>query len=57
MEQEKNVNTQPSKGGSNLWMYIVIVIMALGIVGVSLWLLSVKSTMNELLAEKEAQKS
>jgi hypothetical protein len=56
MEQEKNVNTQPSKGGSNLWMYIVIVIMALGIVGVSLWLLSVKSTMNELLAEKEAQK-
>jgi len=56
MEQQEKVNGQQQKGGSNLWMYIVIVIMALGIIGVSLWLLSVKSTMNELLAEKEVQK-
>lgn len=56
MEQQKKINEQQGRGSSNLWMYIVIVIMALGIVGVSLWLLSVKSTMNELLAEKEVQK-
>ena len=57
MEQQKNNNVQQAQGSSNLWMYIVIVIMALGIIGVSLWLLSVKSTMNELLAEKEMQKA
>ncbi len=57
MEQQKNNNIQGAHGSSNIWMYIVIVIMALGIVGVSLWLLSVKSTMNELLAEKEVQKA
>ncbi|MBC8320945.1 MAG: hypothetical protein H8E34_09505 [Bacteroidetes bacterium] len=56
MEKQKNINTQQGRGGSNLWMYIIIVIMALGIISVSLWLLSVKSTMNELLAEKELQK-
>ncbi len=56
MDNQNNINKQQKKGTSNLWMYIVMVIMALGIVGVSLWLLSVKSTMNELLAEKEIQK-
>lgn len=54
--QNNNINNKQNRGTSNLWMYIVIVIMALGIIGVSLWLLSVKSTMNELLAEKEVQK-
>lgn len=57
MEEQKNINGHQGRGSSNLWMYIVIVIMALGIIGVSLWLLSVKSTMNELLAEKEIQKT
>lgn len=56
MDNHNDINKDQRKGTSNLWMYIVIVIMALGIIGVSLWLLSVKSTMNELLAEKEAQK-
>jgi hypothetical protein len=56
MENQNNIKQEKKKGASNLWMYIVMVIMALGIVGVSLWLLSVKSTMNELLAEKEVQK-
>ena len=56
MEDQNKINQNKNRGGSNLWMYIVIVIMALGIIGVSLWLLSVKSTMNELLAEKEIQK-
>jgi len=51
-----DIRKQKSSGSSNLWMYIVIVIMALGIIGVSLWLLSVKSTMSDLLAEKELQK-
>ena len=57
MEQQKNNSVQRAQRSSNIWMYIVIVIMALGIIGVSLWLLSVKSTMNELLAEKEVQKA
>ncbi len=56
MEDQNLINPKQNRGGSNLWMYIVIVIMALSIIGVSLWLLSVKSTMNELLAEKEVQK-
>jgi len=56
MENQNNISQAQKKGSSNLWMYIVIVIMALGIIGVSLWLLSVKSTMNVLLAEKEIQK-
>ncbi len=56
MEDQKKITQKQNRGGSNLWMYVVIVIMALGIIGVSLWLLSVKSTMNELLAEKEVQK-
>lgn len=56
MEQNIDVNAPKKGGNSNLWMYIVIVVMTLGIIGVSLWLLSVKSTMNELLAEKEVQK-
>ncbi|RLD80545.1 MAG: hypothetical protein DRJ10_07280 [Bacteroidetes bacterium] len=56
MEEQKDIKKQKSSGSSNLWMYIVIVIMALGIIGISLWLLSVKSTMSDLLAEKELQK-
>jgi len=56
MEQQKEIKDQRKGGSSNLWMYIVIVIMALGIIGVSLWLLSVKRTMSELLVEKEVQK-
>ncbi len=56
MEQPVDFKEQKKSGSSNLWMYVVIVIMALGIIGVSLWLLSVKSTMSELLAEKEIQK-
>ena len=56
MDNQNDINTNIKKGTSNLWMYIVIVIMALGIIGVSLWLLSVKSTMKELLAETEIQK-
>lgn len=56
MDNQNNINQTQKKGTSNIWMYIVIVIMALGIIGTSLWLLSVKKTMNELLAEKEIQK-
>jgi len=56
MEQPVDFKEIKKSGSSNLWMYVVIVIMALGIIGVSLWLLSVKSTMSELLAEKEVQK-
>ena len=54
-ENKENINNK-KKSGSDIWTYIVIVILALCIIGVSLWLLSVKATMKELLAEKEAQK-
>lgn len=56
MDDNKELIKNKKESGSDIWMYIVIVIMALGIIGVSLWLLSVKSTMKELLAEKETQK-
>ncbi len=56
MDDQKELINKKENSGSNIWMYVLMVIMALCIIGVSLWLLSVKSTMKELLAEKEAQK-
>jgi hypothetical protein len=53
--QEKEIKGN-NKGGSNLWMYIVLVILAGGIIGLSIWLISVKKNMTDLLSEKEMQK-
>lgn len=53
--QEKEIK-EKNKGGSNLWMYIVLVILAGGIIGLSIWLISVKKNMTDLLSEKEMQK-
>lgn len=41
---------------SNRWMYILLVVMALGIIGLSVWLISLKGEMKELLVEKNIQK-
>ncbi len=52
--QEKVV--APPQPNSNKWMYIVLAILALGIIGLSFWLLSVKSEVKTLRTEKEVQK-
>lgn len=49
------VNVQARKS-SNLWLYIVLVFLALGIIGISIWLISVKNNMTNLLDEKEQQR-
>lgn len=41
---------------SNRWMYILLVVLALGIIGLSVWLISLKGEMNDLLIEKNIQK-
>lgn len=41
---------------SNRWMYILLVILALGIIGLSVWLISLKGEMKDLLVEKNIQK-
>lgn len=51
--QEVNVQARKS---SNLWLYIILVLLALGIIGISFWLISVKNNMNNLLDEKEQQR-
>ncbi len=56
METQGNEIKNNHKGNSNLWMYIVLVILAGGIIGLSIWLISVKNNMKDLLTEKEMQK-
>lgn len=41
---------------SNRWMYIVLVVLALGIIGISVWLISTKNEVKNLRAEKDQQK-
>ncbi len=56
MENNKvNQNKLQSKN-INLWLYIALVILALGIIGLSIKLISVKDNMHELLVDKEMQK-
>jgi len=57
MENEMNnemKNAHPAV--SNRWMYILLVVLALGIIGLSVWLISLKGEMNDLLVEKNIQK-
>jgi hypothetical protein len=41
---------------SNRWMYILLIVLALGIIGLSIWLISLKGEMKDLLVEKDVQK-
>ncbi len=41
---------------SNRWLYVILIVLALGIIGMSFWLLSVKKNMTDLLGEKEQQR-
>ncbi len=56
MEAQENKMQTPQKSSSNLWMYIVLVILALGIIGLSVWLISLKNNMKDLVTEKELQR-
>jgi hypothetical protein len=47
-------NQQPKS--SNLWMYIVMIILALGIIGLSVYMLSIKKNLKELVDEKDRQR-
>ena len=47
-------NQQPKN--SNLWMYIVMIILALGIIGLSVYMLSMKKNLKELVEEKDRQR-
>ncbi len=60
MENEKNnfeIQDKEMPKNSNLWMYILLVILALGIIGLSIKLISVKNEMKDLLVEKEVQRT
>jgi cell division protein FtsB len=56
MEDQLQENNQPTPRNSNLWLYIVLVVLALGIIGVSVWLISTKNEVKQLRAEKDVQK-
>ena len=54
--ENSNLSNSATAKNSNLWLYILLIILALGIIGLSVWLISVKKNMNELLTEKEMQR-
>lgn len=57
MEENQNKGIQDNKPkNNNLWMYIVLVVLALGIIGLSVYMLSIKKELSGLVAEKEAQR-
>ncbi len=55
MEENGKIQQRETRN-VNLWLYIILFVLALGIIGLSIWLISVKNNMGELLAEKEQQK-
>lgn len=56
MEDQINENQNQQPKNSNLWMYIVMIVLALGIIGVSIYMLSMKKNLNELVEEKDKQR-
>ena len=54
--ENSNLSNSAAPKNSNLWMYILLIVLALGIIGLSIWLISVKRNMSELLTEKEMQR-
>ncbi|MFA5418749.1 MAG: hypothetical protein WC341_09845 [Bacteroidales bacterium] len=56
METQGNEIKTNHKGNSNLWMYIVLGLLAVMIIGLSVWLISVKNNMKDLITEKEMQR-
>lgn len=56
MENQPQENNNQAPRNSNIWMYIVLAIFALGIIGLSFWLISVKNEVNDLRTEKDVQR-
>ena len=56
MENQNNEIQNVRPKNNNLWMYIVLVILAMGIIGLSIYMLSIKKELSSLVAEKEAQR-
>ena len=55
--EDQNIEIQDQQPkNSNLWMYIVMIVLALGIIGLSVYMLSMKKNLNELVAEKDRQR-
>lgn len=51
-----NMSNSSTPKNSNLWMYILLIVLAVGVIGLSIWLISLKRNMTELLTEKEQQR-
>lgn len=56
MENQKEGVQQIKHKNNTLWMYIVLAVLALGIIGLSIYMLSIKKELSGLVAEKEAQR-
>ena len=56
MENQNNGTEVIKHKNNNLWMYVVLIILALGIIGLSIYMLSIKKELSGLVAEKEAQR-
>ncbi len=56
MENENQNITQKEPSSSNRWMYVLLVVLALGVIGLSVWLISVKNEVATLKTEKEVQR-
>ncbi|MEE4259511.1 MAG: hypothetical protein V2I62_07125 [Bacteroidales bacterium] len=54
--ENSNLSNSTAPKNSNLWLYILLIVLAVGIIGLSVWLISVKRNMSELLTEKEMQR-
>lgn len=55
--EDQNIEVQKEQPkNSNLWMYIVMIILALGIIGLSVYMLSIKKNLKELVEEKDRQR-
>lgn len=55
--EDQNIEIQEQHPkNSNLWMYIVLIVLALGVIGLSIYLISVKKNLNNLVEEKERQR-
>ena len=54
--ENSNMSNSSTPKNSNLWLYILLIVLAVGVIGLSVWLISLKRNMSELLTEKEMQR-
>ena len=56
MENQTQEVSEMEPRNSNMWLYVVLVVLALGIIGLSFWLITVKNEVTELRTEKDVQR-